>query len=100
MVHPTGQYSKRCPQVEGQVLRSSARYAKLRRSGIGRVAPSELIAVPPIAERSRVGLCACRKQALGPASPMFAPPQMPTFLSSAAARAPAGATSRPPVPKW
>ena len=33
LVHPAGQYSKKCPQVEGHVLRLSARYAKLRRSG-------------------------------------------------------------------
>jgi hypothetical protein len=28
-VHPSGQYSKECPQVEGHVLRLSARHAKL-----------------------------------------------------------------------
>jgi hypothetical protein len=32
-VHPTGQYSKRYPQVEGQMLRLSGRHAKLRREG-------------------------------------------------------------------
>ena len=32
-VHPAGQYSKRCPQVEGHVLRLSGRHAKLRREG-------------------------------------------------------------------
>lgn len=32
-VPPTGQYSKKCPQVEGHVLRLSARHAKLRREG-------------------------------------------------------------------
>jgi hypothetical protein len=33
LVHPTGRYSKKCPQVEGHVLRLSARHAKLRREG-------------------------------------------------------------------
>jgi hypothetical protein len=33
MVHPTGQYSKKYPQVEGHVLHLSARHAKLRREG-------------------------------------------------------------------
>jgi NAD(P)-dependent dehydrogenase (short-subunit alcohol dehydrogenase family) len=37
-VHPTGQYSKQCPQVEGHVLRLSARYTKLRRSAYRKVA--------------------------------------------------------------
>ena len=32
-VHPTGQYSKKYPQVEGHVLHLSARHAKLRRKG-------------------------------------------------------------------
>jgi hypothetical protein len=32
-VHPTGQKSKKYPQVEGHVLRLSARHAKLRREG-------------------------------------------------------------------
>jgi len=32
-VHPTGQYSKECPQVDGHVLRLSRRHAKLRREG-------------------------------------------------------------------
>jgi hypothetical protein len=32
-VHPTGQKSKKYPQVEGHVLRLSARHAKLRRDG-------------------------------------------------------------------
>jgi len=32
-VHPTGQYSKKSPQLEGHVLRLSARHAKLRREG-------------------------------------------------------------------
>jgi hypothetical protein len=32
-VHPTGQYSKKSPQVEGHVLRLSGRHAKLRRDG-------------------------------------------------------------------
>jgi hypothetical protein len=32
-VHPTGQYSKECPQVDGHVLSLSARHAKLRREG-------------------------------------------------------------------
>jgi hypothetical protein len=32
-VHPTGQYSKKYPQVEGHVLRLSGRHAKLRREG-------------------------------------------------------------------
>jgi hypothetical protein len=29
-VHPTGQYSEKCPQVDGHVLRLSGRHAKLR----------------------------------------------------------------------
>jgi hypothetical protein len=33
LVHPTGQYSKKCPQVEGHVLHLSGRHAKLRREG-------------------------------------------------------------------
>jgi 2'-hydroxyisoflavone reductase len=33
LVHPTGQYSKKCPQVEGHVLRLSGRHAKVRREG-------------------------------------------------------------------
>jgi len=33
LVHPTGQKSNRYPQVEGHVLRLSARHAKLRREG-------------------------------------------------------------------
>jgi hypothetical protein len=32
-VHPTGQKSKKCPQVEGHVVRLSGRHAKLRRAG-------------------------------------------------------------------
>ncbi len=32
-VHPTGQKSKKCPQVEGHMFRLSARHAKLRRDG-------------------------------------------------------------------
>jgi hypothetical protein len=32
-VHPTGQKSNKCPQVEGHVLCLSARHAKLRRDG-------------------------------------------------------------------
>jgi hypothetical protein len=32
-VHPTGQYSKKCPHVEGHALRLSARHARLRRDG-------------------------------------------------------------------
>jgi hypothetical protein len=32
-VHPTGQYSKKCPQVDGHVLHLSGRHAKLRREG-------------------------------------------------------------------
>jgi hypothetical protein len=36
LVHPTGQYSKKCPQVDGHVLRLSARHAKLRREGYRR----------------------------------------------------------------
>jgi hypothetical protein len=36
-VHPTGQYSKKCPQVEGRALGLSARHAKLRRSGYRKV---------------------------------------------------------------
>jgi hypothetical protein len=32
-VPPTGQYSKKCPQVEGHVVRLSGRHAKLRREG-------------------------------------------------------------------
>jgi hypothetical protein len=32
-VHPTGQKSKRSPQVDGHVLRVSGRHAKLRREG-------------------------------------------------------------------
>ncbi len=32
-VHPTGQYAKKYPQVEGHILRLSARHAKLRREG-------------------------------------------------------------------
>jgi hypothetical protein len=32
-VHPTGQYSKKSPQVEGHVLSLSGRHAKLRREG-------------------------------------------------------------------
>jgi hypothetical protein len=32
-VHPTGQYSKKYPQVEGHGLRLSDRHAKLRREG-------------------------------------------------------------------
>jgi hypothetical protein len=35
-VHPTGQYSKKYPQVEGHVLRLSGRHAKLRREGYGK----------------------------------------------------------------
>jgi hypothetical protein len=35
-VHPTGQKSKKCPQVEGHVLHLSARHAKLRRNGYRR----------------------------------------------------------------
>jgi len=33
VVHPTGQYAKRYPQVEAHILRLSARHAKLRREG-------------------------------------------------------------------
>ncbi len=33
LVHPTGQKSKKYPQVEGHVLHLSARHAKLRREG-------------------------------------------------------------------
>jgi hypothetical protein len=36
LVHPTGQYSKKYPQVEGHMLRLSARHAKLRREGYGK----------------------------------------------------------------
>jgi hypothetical protein len=32
-VHPTGEYAKEYPQVEGHILRLSARNAKLRREG-------------------------------------------------------------------
>jgi hypothetical protein len=32
-VHPTGQYSKRCPQVDGHVLCLRPRHAKVRREG-------------------------------------------------------------------
>ncbi len=32
-VHPTGQKSKKCPQVEGHVFALSSRHAKLRRAG-------------------------------------------------------------------
>jgi hypothetical protein len=32
-VHPTGQYSKKCPQVDGHVVHLSARHAKVRREG-------------------------------------------------------------------
>src|SRR5918994_4658664 len=32
-LHPTGQYSKKCPQVDGHVLHLSGRHAKLRREG-------------------------------------------------------------------
>ena len=32
-VHPTGQKSIKCPQVEGRVIRLSGRHAKLRREG-------------------------------------------------------------------
>ncbi len=32
-VHPAGQYSKKCPQVEGHVFQLSARHAKVRRKG-------------------------------------------------------------------
>lgn len=37
VVHPTGQYSNKCPQVEGHVLRLSARHAKLRREGYRKI---------------------------------------------------------------
>lgn len=33
LAHPAGQYSKKCPQVDGHVLSLSARHAKLRREG-------------------------------------------------------------------
>jgi hypothetical protein len=33
VVHPTGQYSKKYPLVDGHVLRLSRRHAKLRREG-------------------------------------------------------------------
>jgi len=32
-VHPTGQKSKKCPQVDGHVLSLRARHAKVRREG-------------------------------------------------------------------
>jgi hypothetical protein len=32
-VHPTGQYSKKCPQIDGHMVRLSRRHAKLRREG-------------------------------------------------------------------
>ncbi|MGH7425773.1 MAG: helix-turn-helix domain-containing protein [Candidatus Methylomirabilales bacterium] len=35
-VHPTGQFSRKCPQVEGHVVCLSARHAKLRRDGYRR----------------------------------------------------------------
>jgi hypothetical protein len=38
LVHPTGQYSKKYPQVDGHVLRLSARHAKLRRAGYRKTA--------------------------------------------------------------
>lgn len=35
-VHPTGQKSNKCPQVEGHVLALSSRHAKRRREGYRR----------------------------------------------------------------
>ena len=41
IVQLTGQYSKKCPQVEGHVLHLSARHAKLRREGYRKPEPDD-----------------------------------------------------------
>jgi hypothetical protein len=41
LVHPTGQKSKKCPQVEGLPVLLSNRHAKIRRDGYRRRAPPE-----------------------------------------------------------
>jgi hypothetical protein len=38
-VHPTGQKSKKCPQVEGLPVVLSKRHAKIRREGFRRRSP-------------------------------------------------------------